>query len=100
MAISLSQRRIDAIGFSTYFIDIIEITLNAGLTALGQLIAYPILYRQAYPTTLSLRPVLVCQSIQSDMRSIYDSAGIIIFQFEPEENSAYGPRQGQMESAP
>lgn len=67
MALSLSTRRVDAVGHSNTGIDIIEVTHSAGLTAIGQLIAYPILYAQTYPTTRPIRPVLVAGELQTDI---------------------------------
>jgi len=67
MALALSCRRVDVVGHSATSIDIIEVTHSAGLKALGQLIAYPILYSQTYPTTRAIRPILVAGEIQTDI---------------------------------
>lgn len=71
MAISLSQRRIDVLAFTADHIDIIEITTAAGLTALGQLLAYPQLYIATYSPTLPVRPLLVTYQFQPDIKQIY-----------------------------
>lgn len=99
MALSLSQRRIDAIGLCSDHLEIIEITLNAGLTALGQLIAYPILYNEDFSPTLPVYPVLVCQAIQPDMDYIYALHNIIRFVIPDEKSTASGHRTGPMEGA-
>lgn len=78
MAIHLSQRRIDAVGFTGNRIDIIEITTKAGLTALGQLHAYPQLYRQTFFPSLPLVPVLVTHGFQPDVQPLFESAGFRI----------------------
>lgn len=75
-AIVLSQRRIDAIGFQAKLVTIFEITCNAGLTALGQLMAYPGLYRMTYSPILPLRPMLVAYSFQSDIEPMFTENGI------------------------
>lgn len=67
MAISLSERRIDAVGHGPHSIDIIEITRSAGMTALGQLELYPLLYQQTFLPTKPLRTILVAAEIQSDI---------------------------------
>ena len=72
MALALSCRRIDVVGTRGNTLDIIEVTHSAGLKAIGQLIAYPILYRQTYPTTMILNPVLVAGEIQTDVLPILD----------------------------
>lgn len=70
MAIDLSQRRIDAIGITPDEIYIIEISTRPGLKALGQLMAYPTLYAQKYPTNKALRPLLVCEDLEADIRPV------------------------------
>lgn len=72
MSIDLSQRRIDAIGYTDSHLTIIEITLSAGLRAIGQLLAYPLLYREAYKPTLPIKLLLVASQIQTDMQSVFD----------------------------
>lgn len=67
MAIDLSQRRIDAVGHGPHSIDIVEITRSAGMTALGQLELYPLLYQQTFNPTKPLRTLLVAAEIQSDI---------------------------------
>lgn len=81
MAIQLSQRRIDAVAHRPGHIDIIEITLEAGLTALGQLMVYPALYLKAFPTTIPIRSVLVARAFSTDVEDMYKQQGIAIFLF-------------------
>lgn len=83
MGILLSQRRIDAVGITHSTIDIIEITANAGLKAIGQLSAYPALYRDTYHPTKPLRAVLVTESLQSDIKPVLDHTGILYFILPP-----------------
>jgi hypothetical protein len=66
MAIHLSQRRIDCVAHTLTFIHIIEVTYSAGLTSLGQLMAYPSLYAKSFPTPLPIIPLLVCHDFQTD----------------------------------
>jgi hypothetical protein len=67
MGVDLSQRRIDAVGHRVDRLDIIEITHSAGLTAVGQLLSYPILYGHMFQPRIPLIPLLVCAEIQSDI---------------------------------
>jgi hypothetical protein len=76
MAVDLSQRRIDAIGHSANTRTVIEITVSAGLKALGQLEAYPILYRLTYPGDYNLEILLVAASIQSDTLPVLHAKGV------------------------
>lgn len=72
MSIDLSQRRIDAIGFNGPHLTIIEITLSAGLRAIGQLIAYPFLYRESFNTIQPIDVLLIAGEIQTDMKPVFD----------------------------
>lgn len=76
MAIHLSQRRIDAVGFRPGRIDIIEVTLCAGIKALGQLQAYPQLYQQSYFPIHPLHPVLVARAFSTDAETLFSAQGI------------------------
>lgn len=81
MAIQLSQRRIDAVAHRPGAIDIIEVTLNAGLTALGQLMIYPALYLKTFPTTVPILPVLITRKFSTDVLDAYKQQGIALFVF-------------------
>lgn len=76
MAISLSQRRIDAVGHRNGSIDIIEITTRAGLTAIGQLQVYPNLYKRLHNPTMPISPLLVAERIQDDILPYLLESGI------------------------
>jgi hypothetical protein len=67
MATDLSQRRIDVVGHTANVRTIIEITHSAGLKALGQMHAYPPLYRATYPGDFPLKRLLVAGELQSDL---------------------------------
>ena len=70
MAIMLSQMRIDAVGYSSAGIAIIEITRKAGLKAVGQLETYPNLFRMKFDPKAKIYPILVCEEINSDIEPI------------------------------
>ncbi len=70
MAVNISRRRIDAIAFLPNAITIIEISIFAGLTQLGQLIAYPCLYKQTTPLNLPLKTLLIARAIQTDIEPV------------------------------
>ncbi len=71
MAIQLSQRRIDAVAHAKDHIDIIEITLEAGLTALGQLMTYTPLYVAMFEPSKIVRPLLVTRKFATDVEFAY-----------------------------
>lgn len=68
MALDLSMRRIDAIGYTEAETFLIEITVSAGLKAIGQIITYPLLYKQTFPTATNLHPLLVARQLEPDIR--------------------------------
>lgn len=76
MAIGLSQRRIDAIGFKGNNVTIIEVTTRAGLTAIGQLKVYPVLYKALNPTVGTITPLLVAERLQDDILPYLLDSGI------------------------
>jgi hypothetical protein len=76
MAIQLSQRRIDAVGYTDRDITIIEISMAAGLATLGQLTAYPHLFQTTYNPTLPLKLLLVCRRFQDDVQPAFDRLAI------------------------
>ena len=70
MAFGLSQRRIDVIGYKQNEIEIIEITLSAGLKCVGQMEAYPLLYKETYHPTLPVTTLILAEKIESDIENI------------------------------
>lgn len=81
LGILLSQRRIDVVGFHQTHLAIFEVTREAGLKALGQLTAYPILFQAKYKPNIALKPILIAETLQSDAQSSFERAGITILLF-------------------
>lgn len=73
MAIDLSVRRIDAVGFTSEVISIFEITTKADLRALGQAVAYPQLYRDTYPETRPIATYVVTRRVGTDLEKVFVS---------------------------
>lgn len=80
-ALDLSKRRIDAVGHAVDHIAIIEITTRAGLKALGQMAAYPVLYALTFKPTLPLRQVLVCAELGTDAEPAFMQSTITVYQY-------------------
>lgn len=76
MAIGLSQRRIDVVGYKPDKIVIIEITLSAGLKCIGQMETYPILYKSTYKPSLPITTLILTEKIESDIRPILDEKNL------------------------
>lgn len=70
MAIGLSQRRIDVVGYKEDEIQIIEITLSAGLKCIGQMETYPLLYKQTYNSLLPVTTLILAEKIEADIEPI------------------------------
>lgn len=76
MALDLSYRRIDAVGHSSRRITVIEITKLAGMTALGQVQVYPVLYRLTFMPSLPIVSLLVAEEFESDIQVTADQLGV------------------------
>ena len=73
MAIDLSQRRIDAVGFHANGITIIEITRKADMKCLGQILTYPQLYVEKFQPTEKIHTLIVADEIGTDLQSTIDT---------------------------
>lgn len=89
MAIDLSMKRIDAVAYMPDQIWAIEITKHAGLKALGQLIAYPLLFTLKFNPVLPVQPVLVCEDLITDMEIVYTALEMPVYASGP------NPRQNK-----
>lgn len=76
---SLTQLRVDAVGYSSDSIWIIEFKPRANLSAIGQLLAYSQLYATDFSPSLPLRRVLVTFDLPADLQSVFSSHGIEVF---------------------
>lgn len=79
MAIRLTQKRIDVVailGQETY---IIEIKDRAGMSAIGQLITYKLLYERKYGIGIITGLVIVAEGVDSDVKEVLEKLRIKIF---------------------
>lgn len=83
MAVSLAKKRIDVVGWKGENPSIIEIKEYSGLTAIGQLIAYPILFVREFPTIPPPDVILITGRILPDVGNILDILGIPYFVLAP-----------------
>ena len=74
-----SQKRIDAVAETLNNIWIVEVKSRAGMSAVGQLLAYEILYFKKFSPSKSLQKVLVCERIAADLDTVFEQYGIKIF---------------------
>lgn len=79
MAITLTQRRIDVLAIRNNIYHIVEVKKDPGVSSVGQLLGYRILYEADYPDRPTPKLVLICNSLDRDLRLILDSLGISYF---------------------
>ncbi len=72
MAVSLAKKRIDVVAYKADQPTVIEIKLYAGLTAIGQLVTYPILFALEFPEVPKPRVLLVAARMLPDVATILD----------------------------
>lgn len=76
MFIRLTQKRIDVVAHKRGNAYIIEIKSRAGLSAIGQLIAYRRLYQEKYGRFSVAGMAIVAESIDPDVRHVAETARI------------------------
>lgn len=76
MALDLSQRRIDAVGYQPNRIKIIEITTAIGHRAIGQYHVYPTLYIRKFQPSLPVDCLIVGNFIEPDIVPVLIERGI------------------------
>jgi len=81
MGIGLSQRRIDVVGFAANHLAIIEITLRAGMKAVGQLTVYPLLYIETYGSPKPLKKIIVCRTMSPDIKTTVLTHDIFVHRY-------------------
>jgi len=75
----LTQKRIDAVGKRTGEVWIYEVKANAGLSALGQLIAYRDLYVRQFVPQATMTLAIVTDFMNRDEEFLFVKQGIRIF---------------------
>jgi len=79
MAISLTQLRIDAVGYTEEEIWIFEVKPRAGRSMLRQLLSYGYWYLKQYNPAKPVRLAGVCERIDPNMVEVFRQRGIEIF---------------------
>ena len=79
-AILLTQKRIDAVGFRDNEVWIIEVKPQASISALGQLLTYTELFIAYKKPDLTVRSVVVCNSVDQEVRDIFKKHNITVIQ--------------------
>ena len=79
LAEEVSRKRLDVVAYKGIFRVIIEVKPYAGLSALGQLLGYEILYKREYPEAYTLRLGVVTDRLDEDMKVLFDHYNIHIW---------------------
>lgn len=75
-----TRKRIDVVGTKATETWVIEVDIRPGARTLGQLILYEQLLPETRPGIGQLTLALICQRLGPDMRSTFESQGVVIFQ--------------------
>ena len=79
MATALTQRRIDVLGVSGLLWYIVEVKKDPGVSAVGQLIGYRVLYKAQYPARPTPRLLLISDQVDDDLAVILSTQNISSF---------------------
>lgn len=80
LAITLTQKRIDATAEKDGVVYIFEVKPDAGLGAVGQLVSYRDLYRREFNYIGSIRLVCITTRVDEDIRYVMVKNGIDIYE--------------------
>lgn len=75
----LAAKRIDVVGHRNNQIYIIEVKPEAGISAIGQVLCYRMLYREKYKPTAALVGCIVTDYITPDERWISSQLNLVVF---------------------
>lgn len=80
LAKMLTQKRIDAVAERNGEIWIFEVKPDAGLSALGQLLAYRQLYRRDFKETRPIKLAVVTTKVNKDEFWVFNQHGIVVYE--------------------
>ena len=79
-ALVLTQKRIDAVGYRGNEVWVIEIKPHAGLSAIGQVLAYEALYNIEHEDRPVTYKAIVTDRTNADMRTLCGTMGIRLYE--------------------
>lgn len=79
MASWLAAKRIDAVGYKAGEVCIFEVKPEAGVTAVGQLVTYKMLFIEKYRPLGRLECALVCANATIDEKRVLGAQGFKVF---------------------
>ena len=75
----LYRLKIDVLGFKAGVIDLIEVKHEASAGSIGQLLGYVELYKRDMKPTVPVRPVLITNTLKSNMDFLTTQQGVFLF---------------------
>lgn len=81
---TLTQARIDAVGFQGDVHTIFEVSPRGGRSAIGAVQTYEQLYRQQVGPQVTVRLAIVCERMHPDLRAAAEAMGITVYELPPE----------------
>jgi hypothetical protein len=74
----LTQKKIDAVGYNTGEVWIIEVKPIANARALGQILTYIKLYKDEHGERDKIEGMIVCYEVEREMDALFKEHGILI----------------------
>jgi len=78
MAKTITQRRIDVVGYRDTQITICEVKFNPRIGVLGQLLGYKILYQQTFPNHPPPDLMLICDRCDQDLFTVLNAYPVLL----------------------
>lgn len=75
----LYKLKIDVLGYKGGTIDLIEVKPDAGASSIGQLLGYVELYKRDVNPTQAIRPVIVTNTLRTNMDFLTQQQGVTLF---------------------
>ena len=83
VALALTRKRIDAVGYRGSEVWLFEVKPDAGLSALGQILAYKALWERGRGKAASMYLAIVTDRVNPDEAYLFDTHGIRVYIVTP-----------------
>jgi len=80
LAIMLTQKRIDVVAERDGEVWIFEVKPDAGLSAIGQVLSYRVLYREQFKERRPIKLAIVTTRVDDDIREVAKEYGIVVYE--------------------
>jgi len=76
----LTQKRIDVVAERDGEVWIFEVKPDAGLSAIGQVLSYRVLYKQHFREERPIKLAIVTTRVDDDIREVAKEYGIVVYE--------------------